>query len=71
VGAIAHGKRPDYPDHPLQEWLIDRPSGLPRRCPGCGGMVYLPCLLCRVRNEKDSRRRRRKILRRVLNEGPW
>lgn len=26
-----------------------RPPGVARRCPGCGGMVYLPCRLCRVR----------------------
>ena len=23
--------------------------GPPRRCPNCGGLVYVPCRLCRVR----------------------
>ena len=51
VGAIASGKRPDYDalfrqndDEP------DEPTGPPERCPGCGGLVYMPCLLCRLRN---------------------
>ncbi len=26
-----------------------QPSGPIRRCPGCGGRVYMPCHLCRVR----------------------
>ncbi len=50
VGAIASGKRTDHdrlprvkPDEP------DRPTGPPERCPGCGGIVYMPCRLCRVR----------------------
>jgi len=24
-------------------------SGPPQRCPGCGGLVYMPCRLCRLR----------------------
>ena len=45
VGAVATGRRPDYED-------LDDPdsAGPPRRCPGCGGMVYLPCRLCRTRS---------------------
>lgn len=26
------------------------------RCPGCGGLVYMPCLLCRVRRLKEMER---------------
>ena len=48
VNAIASGKRPDYPVKELDEddircWLP------PVRCNGCGGMVYAPCRLCRLR----------------------
>jgi hypothetical protein len=48
VNAIASGKRPDYPvkepdEDDLRCWLP------PVRCSGCGGMVYAPCRLCRVR----------------------
>jgi transposase len=25
------------------------PSGTPTRCPGCGGLVYMPCKLCKIR----------------------
>jgi transcriptional regulator with XRE-family HTH domain len=50
VGTIAAGKRPDYEMlRPAQEDDRDEPAGPPERCPGCGGMVYLPCRLCRVR----------------------
>jgi transcriptional regulator with XRE-family HTH domain len=50
VGAIAAGRRPDY--QPLRSAAEDEfaePAGPPQRCPGCGGMVYLPCRLCRTR----------------------
>jgi transcriptional regulator with XRE-family HTH domain len=53
VGAIASGRRPDY--HNLRPALDEdllQPTGPPQRCPGCGGMVYLPCRLCRVRRLK-------------------
>lgn len=64
VGAIASGRRPDYEPRPAQE-LFDRPQGPPRRCQGCGGMVYLPCKLCRVRAWKsDDERKRRPVDRR-------
>ncbi|HEV2973066.1 MAG TPA: hypothetical protein VGY55_24075 [Pirellulales bacterium] len=57
VGAIARGVRPlglrpKYADDdPL------RPSGPPARCRGCGGMVYMPCQLCRVRAARALERR--------------
>ena len=48
VNAIASGKRSDYPVKELDAddircWLP------PVRCNGCGGMVYAPCRLCRLR----------------------
>jgi len=50
VGAIAAGRRPDYES--LRSAADDEfaePIGPPRRCPGCGGMVYVPCRLCHTR----------------------
>lgn len=55
VNAIALGKRPDY--EALRRKRGDDflpPAGLPVRCPGCGGMVQMPCLLCRVRAIKEN-----------------
>jgi len=55
VSAIALGKRPDREDR-RQAVPGDfvPPSGPLRRCPGCGGMVQMPCLLCHVRRLKRS-----------------
>ena len=55
VGTIAQGQR----THERRaDALFDptRPLGLPRRCPTCGGLVYLQCLLCRIRRIKDRDR---------------
>lgn len=50
VGAIALGRRPDYEDRrKARRGDFAPPAGPPRRCPGCGGMVLMPCLLCHVR----------------------
>jgi hypothetical protein len=50
VGAIASGKRRDYesraPDTGME---LEEPTGPPQRCPGCGGLTYMPCRLCHVR----------------------
>lgn len=59
VNAIALGKRPDYSVRrvgPSDDFIP--PSGPPRRCPGCGGMVRMPCLGCHVRAIKGRRRMR-------------
>jgi hypothetical protein len=50
VLAIARGKRPEYPQRRSAEEDFPMPAGLPKRCPGCGGLVRMPCLLCYVRN---------------------
>ncbi len=51
VDAVASGKRPDYEiAPPSDEDMEEEPSGPPSRCPSCGGMVYLPCRLCRTRS---------------------
>ena len=55
VHAIANGKRPDYCTlrHDTDGFLP--PVGPPRRCPSCGGMVLMPCLLCHVRSRAGGR----------------
>ena len=50
VNAISQGRRPDYSQLQTPEAAnFPFPQGVPRRCPGCGGMVQMPCLLCHVR----------------------
>ena len=49
VGAIASGRRPDYATFRQSQDDEEEPAGPPERCPTCGGMVYMPCRLCRVR----------------------
>ncbi len=57
VNAIARGTRPDRsPDRPDDDGLTAH-VGPPSRCPGCGGMVQMPCLLCRVRAIKETQRK--------------
>ena len=50
VAAIASGRRGIYGREPNSAenelCCFDAP---PERCPGCGAMVYMPCLLCRTR----------------------
>lgn len=61
IGLIAAGKRPDYqPRPPAWDSLFDVPQAPPRRCPGCGGLVYLPCRLCHIRALKAADRRTRR-----------
>jgi transcriptional regulator with XRE-family HTH domain len=57
VGAIAAGTRPDY-EALRRERQENEPERLGPlgRCPGCGGLVYAPCRLCRVRRVKDRER---------------
>ena len=56
VGTIASGRRRDVPTEPCEEdatlW-----EGPPVRCPDCGALVYIPCVLCRVRKKLGKRRR--------------
>ncbi|MGQ9576125.1 MAG: helix-turn-helix domain-containing protein [Thermoguttaceae bacterium] len=49
VNAIARGKRQDRIRRHEPDGQFAPPSGPLRRCPGCGGMVQMPCLLCHVR----------------------
>ena len=52
IGAIATGRRRIQPRRMCfweEEPLV--PNVPPQRCPDCGGMVYMPCRLCRTRKE--------------------
>ncbi len=44
VGAVAAGRRADY----AARVPTVRPNGPPERCPGCGALVAMPCLACRM-----------------------
>jgi len=50
IGAIASGRRSIRP-RPRWPWEDEPlvPDTPPRRCPDCGGMVYMPCRACRAR----------------------
>jgi transcriptional regulator with XRE-family HTH domain len=50
VGAVANGKRQVRPRQ-VDGWEagLEPQPGPPQHCPGCGGLVYLPCRLCRTR----------------------
>lgn len=58
VGAIARGNRPDYEAirKKAGEEAPEEPAGPPQRCPTCGGMVTMPCRVCRVRKLVAQRR---------------
>jgi DNA-binding XRE family transcriptional regulator len=57
VNAIARGKRRDQAIR-CRAFGTDfaLPNGPPTRCPGCGGKVHMPCLLCRIRAIKHRGR---------------
>lgn len=54
IGAIASGKRRDR--DPAQEENFSLRHGPLVRCPECGGKVYSPCVLCRIRKLKAAER---------------
>jgi hypothetical protein len=58
VNAIAQEKRVCRGRHrPREEdeQGFTPPRGLPVRCPGCGGKVQMPCLLCHLRTSRGRR----------------
>jgi transcriptional regulator with XRE-family HTH domain len=65
VNAIWLGKRPEHrasrPDEDEEAPLFN--STPPQRCPSCGGLVQMPCLLCRVRSLREKTRRGRPLAR--------
>ncbi len=57
VGAVANGKR-QLREREVNCWEagLEPQPGPPQHCPGCGGLVYLPCRLCRTREFLASHR---------------
>ncbi len=49
ISAIANGQRPDYEALARERGDDIEPQGPIERCQTCGGRVYMPCRLCRVR----------------------
>jgi transcriptional regulator with XRE-family HTH domain len=68
VSAIAAGKRPDYEARRRERADEYEPLGPIERCPGCGGRVYTPCHLCRVRKLKAQEEQARRAYRRRARE---
>ena len=66
VTAIALGRRPDYRAIRSKPAEQDAPpfSGPPQRCPTCGGLVLMPCALCRTRKLLAEGKLRRTFNRR-------
>lgn len=56
VALIANGRRHLHPHEPHSKSPLRRSRAGTTRCPGCGGLVHLPCLLCRAR-ERQRRHR--------------
>ena len=65
VSAIANGSRGLYGREVLDDYSPLTPTSPPTRCPGCGYRVYLPCLICAMR-----RNRQNQIVLRLLAREP-
>jgi hypothetical protein len=48
INRIADGRRVDHEDS-VESEFSSIPRTKPKRCRTCGGMVYPPCKLCRLR----------------------
>jgi len=72
VVAIAQGRRRDAFESATDDGC--QQASAASRCPGCGGMVYLPCRLCHVRGltslQRRLRQRRRRVRRVLEDRGP-
>jgi hypothetical protein len=64
VGQIAAGARPDYAARRLARQEAEyEPRGPVARCRQCGGRVYMPCYLCKVRAIKSAEQAQRRAER--------
>lgn len=68
VSAIARGTRPDYEARMRARAEAHEPVGPIERCPTCGGRVYMPCRLCRVRKLKAREQATLRAMRRQARE---
>jgi len=55
VSAIANGQRGLYGRSPEEEGAASGPASPAERCPKCGFLVHLPCLVCRTREYRHGR----------------
>lgn len=65
VANIAHGRRGLREHAPPARYVrrsARHPRGLPMRCAHCGGLVYMPCLLCEARAFQARCSRLRRLL---------
>lgn len=70
ISAIARGTRPDYEARRQNHSDAIEPRGDIERCPTCGGRVYMPCRLCRVRRiQADESELLPKLRRRARQQG--
>jgi transcriptional regulator with XRE-family HTH domain len=65
ISKIASGERPDYEALRRERNELLEPQGPPVRCSTCGGKVFAPCRLCRVRSIKQKEQQRLKMLRKT------
>lgn len=68
VSAIVAGKRSSATNDERGGTLDNGPPGPVERCRGCGGMVYTPCRLCRVRKVKAHEEALARAFRRHARE---
>lgn len=52
VNAIANGERGLFGVPPDEDFV--KRSTVAERCPGCGGMVYMPCVLCESMAHREA-----------------
>ena len=64
VDRILNDLRPDYEvTRPNRRQTDDIFDGPPVRCPGCGGNVFMPCVVCRDRDARETRRHTTRLQR--------
>lgn len=56
VSAIANGQRALYGRTNEADQASDAPTLPAERCPKCGFLVHMPCLVCRTREYRQGRR---------------
>jgi hypothetical protein len=56
VGAIASGERGLHGKERRKTYTPLTPSSPPTRCPRCGYRVYVPCIICSVREHRRGQR---------------
>jgi len=62
VQAIAQGRHArDRRESLDEDSAFQEPAGPLQRCPTCGGLVYMPCLLCHVRRLQQKQKARRRF----------